>query len=90
MVSFLINFPRCIFDVWQYHEKMKIKLKITVLSFVEIILGVILYPLAYEVGSIYGVAFAYVFISLIFTCISYYYFNTLKRMIKIEKNLCNS
>jgi O-antigen/teichoic acid export membrane protein len=90
LISFLISFSRSIFDVWQYHEKMKIKLKITVLSFVEIILGVILYPLAYEVGSIYGVAFAYVFIVLIFTCISYYYFNTLKRMIKIEKNLCNS
>ncbi len=49
-----------------------------------------LYPFAYNIGNIYGVASAYVLIVLIFTYISYHYFNVAKRRAKIEANIHNS
>ena len=56
----------------------------------NVILGLALYPLAYDIGNIYGVASAYVLIVLIFTYISYHYFNVAKRRAKIEANIHNS
>ena len=88
-LAFILNTMRAaIFDVWQYYEKMKVKL--IIISISNVILGLALYPLAYDIGNIYGVASAYVLIVLIFTYISYHYFNVAKRRAKIEANIHNS
>lgn len=87
IMAFFIRSLKGVFDVWQYHEKMKIKLKLIIISSSNVLLGLILYPLAYKVGNIYGVAFTYVFIISIFTYVSFYYFKDLSRRIEIEKNV---
>ena len=91
LLAFLMNTMRVVvFDAWQYYEKMKIKLKLIIISISNVVLGLALYPVSYNIGDIYGVASAYVLIVLIFTYISYHYFNVAKRRVKIEANIHNS
>lgn len=91
LLTFLLNTLRvAVFDAWQYYENINIKLKLITISISNIALGLMLYPLAYDIGNIYGVASAYVLIVSIFTYVSYYYFNTVKRMVKSEANIHNS
>jgi O-antigen/teichoic acid export membrane protein len=85
LLAFLINMMKVVvFDAWQYYEKINIKLKLIVISCSNVVLGLVSYPLAYNIGSIYGVALAYLLIVLIFTYVSYHYFNVAKRMAKFE------
>lgn len=90
LVAFFVGSLRTFFDVWQYHESIDVKLKLIVISILNVVLGLIIYPIMYKMFNIYGVAFGYIILSAIFTYISYYYFNDMQRRIKLEKNIHNS
>ena len=90
ILAYLISAPRAIYDVWQYHELMDIKLKLFVISASNVIAGLIVYPIGYTIGNIYGVAIGYVIITCIFTYVSLHLFRNLIRMIEHEKHLHNS
>lgn len=90
LIAFFVGSLRTLFDVWQYHESMDVKLKLIGISILNVVLGLIIYPIMYKMFNIYGVAFGYIILSTIFTYIGYYYFNDLQRRIKLEKNIYNS
>ena len=73
-----------------YHELMDVKLKLFFISTSNVVAGVILYPIGYTIGNIYGVAMAYVIITIVFTYISLHFFRDLIRMIEREKHIHNS
>lgn len=90
LLSYLVSVPRAIYDVWQYHELMDVRLKLIAISIFNVIAGVIIYPIGYTIGNIYGVALGYVIITIIFTYISLHFFRNLIRMIEREKHIHNS
>jgi O-antigen/teichoic acid export membrane protein len=90
MISFFIGSLTVVFDVWQYHELMNVKLKLFTISISSVIAGVIVYPIGYTIGNIYGVAIGYVIITSSFTYVSLYFFRNLIRMIESEKHIHNS
>jgi O-antigen/teichoic acid export membrane protein len=91
LVGFFVGTLRVVvFDVWQYYEKINIKRKLVVISVSNLAIGLILYPLAYDLWNIYGVAVAYLLITIIFTYVSFYYFNFIVRSVKGESHIHNS
>jgi O-antigen/teichoic acid export membrane protein len=90
ILSYFISAPRTIYDVWQYHELMDVKLKLFAISTSNVIAGVIAYPIGYAIGNIYGVAIGYVIITSVFTYVSLHFFRNLIRMIEREKHIHNS
>ena len=91
LLALLMNAIRVsVFDAWQYYEKINIKLRLIIISISNVVLGLVLYPIAFNISGIYGVASAYVLIVLIFTYISYHYFNVAKKRAEIEANIHNS